>query len=87
MAELYPPIEPYQAGLLGAGDGTAVYWEACGNPDGKPALFVHGGPGSGCGPNQRRGSSMRSAGFQPASRSVPNYEVANDRERPGSQPR
>lgn len=32
MAEWYPPIEPYASGLLDAGDGTAMYWETCGNP-------------------------------------------------------
>jgi proline iminopeptidase len=50
----YPPIEPYDSGLLDVGDGNAIYWEACGNPDGKPALVVHGGPGSGCGTGSRR---------------------------------
>jgi len=50
MAEHYPPIEPYDKGMLDVGDANFVYWEACGNPDGKPALVVHGGPGSGCGP-------------------------------------
>jgi proline iminopeptidase len=55
MVELYPPIEPYAHGMLDVGDGNAVYWECCGNPDGKPALFVHGGPGQGCVPNMRRG--------------------------------
>jgi proline iminopeptidase len=54
VAELYPPIEPYHSGLLDVGDGNLVYWEACGNPTGKPAVMVHGGPGSGCGPNMRR---------------------------------
>jgi len=54
MAEPYPPIEPYDHGLLDAGDGNLVYWEVCGNPDGKPALVVHGGPGSGSGPGNRR---------------------------------
>jgi proline iminopeptidase len=44
----YPPIEPYETGMLDAGDGNLIYWEACGNPDGVPALIVHGGPGSGC---------------------------------------
>jgi proline iminopeptidase len=52
--ELYPPIEPYDAGMLDVGDGQSVYWEACGNPDGKPALMVHGGPGQGCTPRMRR---------------------------------
>lgn len=54
MPDRYPEIEPYQHGMLDAGDGNHVYWEACGNPDGKPALVVHGGPGSGCGPGFRR---------------------------------
>jgi proline iminopeptidase len=54
MAERYPPIEPYDHGMLEVGDGNLVYWEACGNPEGKPALVVHGGPGSGCGPGSRR---------------------------------
>ncbi|MFF9685416.1 prolyl aminopeptidase [Streptomyces sp. NPDC014623] len=46
--EKYPPIEPYDRGMLDVGDGNLVYWEVCGNPAGKPALVVHGGPGSGC---------------------------------------
>jgi proline iminopeptidase len=54
MAELYPPIEPYDRGMLDVGDGNLVYWEVCGNPDGKPALVIHGGPGSGCTPGQRQ---------------------------------
>jgi proline iminopeptidase len=45
---LYPAIEPYEHGMLDVGDGNAVYWETCGNPNGKPAVFLHGGPGSGC---------------------------------------
>ena len=40
--------------MLDVGDGNLVYWEACGNPDGKPALVLHGGPGSGCTPGMRR---------------------------------
>lgn len=40
--------------MLEAGDGNAVYWEVCGNPRGKPAVIVHGGPGSGCRPGQGR---------------------------------
>lgn len=51
----YPPIEPYDHGMLDVGDGNLVYWEACGNPEGKPALVVHGGPGSGCSMGMRRG--------------------------------
>jgi proline iminopeptidase len=54
MADRYPPIEPYDHGLLDVGDGNLVYWEACGSPEGKPALVVHGGPGSGCGEGTRQ---------------------------------
>jgi proline iminopeptidase len=50
----YPDIEPYDTGLLDTGDGNLVYWETCGNPDGVPALIVHGGPGSGRAPGHRR---------------------------------
>jgi proline iminopeptidase len=52
--EPFPPLEPYNHGLLDVGDGNRVYWETCGNPSGKPALVVHGGPGSGCGASSRR---------------------------------
>ena len=51
---LYPPIEPYASGHLDVGDGHAVYWELCGNPGAKPAVFLHGGPGAGCNPDHRR---------------------------------
>lgn len=54
MTEPYPPIEPYDHGMLDVGDGNLVYWEVCGNPDGKPALVVHGGPGTGCSAGPRR---------------------------------
>jgi proline iminopeptidase len=40
--------------MLEAGDGQSVYWETCGNPNGKPALVLHGGPGSGCNAGLRR---------------------------------
>ena len=51
---LYPPIEPYRKGMLDTGDGHQIYWELCGNPQGKPAVFLHGGPGSGCTPAHRQ---------------------------------
>lgn len=41
------PREPYDSGMLDVGDGHQVYWEVCGHPDGKPAVVLHGGPGSG----------------------------------------
>ncbi len=54
MERRYPAIEPFEQGMLDTGDGHQVYWEACGNPDGIPALYLHGGPGSGFSPGQRR---------------------------------
>lgn len=51
---LYPQIEPYDQGMLDVGEGNHVYWEVCGNPGGKPAVVLHGGPGSGCTPRWRR---------------------------------
>lgn len=46
---LHPPIEPYETGLLPVSNGNSIYWEVSGNPNGKPALYLHGGPGSGLG--------------------------------------
>lgn len=51
---LYPPIEPYDSGELIVGDGNRVHWEQSGRPDGKPVVFLHGGPGSGTAPWHRR---------------------------------
>jgi proline iminopeptidase len=50
----YPEIEPYDIGMLDVGDGQSLYWEASGNPAGKPAVFLHGGPGGESGPDHRR---------------------------------
>jgi proline iminopeptidase len=47
VAERYPELEPYESGFLGAGDGHELYWETVGNPAGTPAVWLHGGPGSG----------------------------------------
>ncbi len=46
---LYPAIGPYENGLLPVSNGNFIYWEVSGNPHGKPALYLHGGPGSGLG--------------------------------------
>jgi proline iminopeptidase len=54
MREPYPEIEPHESGMLAVGDGNEIYWETCGNPAGKPVVFVHGGPGAGAGPFNRR---------------------------------
>jgi proline iminopeptidase len=48
LRTLYAPIEPYASGYLRVSEEHELYYEQCGNPKGKPALFVHGGPGAGC---------------------------------------
>jgi len=54
LRTLYPAIEPYKSGMLDVGDGHRLYWELCGNPSGKPVVFLHGGPGGGSSPDHRR---------------------------------
>lgn len=54
MRDFYPPIEPYNKGFLKVSDIHNIYWEECGNPNGKPVVFLHGGPGGGIGPELRR---------------------------------
>ncbi|MBS9777321.1 MAG: prolyl aminopeptidase [Gammaproteobacteria bacterium] len=54
MTNLYPPIETTQTGLLKVSDIHDIYWEESGNPNGKPVIFVHGGPGGGTSPETRR---------------------------------
>jgi proline iminopeptidase len=44
----FPPIEPFESGILDVGEPHRLYWEQCGNPQGEPILFLHGGPGAGC---------------------------------------
>ncbi|WP_348767840.1 prolyl aminopeptidase [uncultured Salinisphaera sp.] len=51
---LYPHIEPYDSGQLAVDSRHTLYYEQCGNPDGKPVVFLHGGPGGGAGPSSRR---------------------------------
>lgn len=51
---MFPPIEPFATGHLPVSDGNEIYWEASGNPDGKPAIHLHGGPGSGIMTGHRR---------------------------------
>lgn len=52
--DLFPDITPYETGYLPLSDGHSMYWEQVGNPDGKPVLFLHGGPGAGAGAVHRR---------------------------------
>ncbi len=51
---LYPALEPYYSGFLDVGDGHRIYYERCGKLGGKPAVFLHGGPGGGISPDHRR---------------------------------
>lgn len=54
MQYLYPAIEPYNSGYLDVSSIHSIYFEEAGNPDGKPVLFLHGGPGGGIQPHYRR---------------------------------
>ena len=51
---LFPKIEPYRSGQLAVGHGHSLYWEECGNPQGVPVVFLHGGPGAGLSTDHRR---------------------------------
>jgi proline iminopeptidase len=50
----YPDIQPFRSGYLSVGSGHSLYFEESGNPNGKPVVFLHGGPGGGTSPKQRR---------------------------------
>jgi len=52
--DLHAPQTPFDSGMLATGDGHTLYWEQCGNPEGVPVLFLHGGPGAGVAPAYRR---------------------------------
>lgn len=52
--EYYPPTEPFRHGYLDVPGGHRVYWEECGNPLGRPIVYLHGGPGIGCDTDDRR---------------------------------
>lgn len=54
MRTLYPPIEPYDQGTLQVSEVHKLYYEQCGNPEGQPVVFLHGGPGGGCVPEYRQ---------------------------------
>ncbi len=53
LRTFYPPIEPYDSGMLDVGDGHSIYWERCGTKGAKPVVFLHGGPGGGFSPSHR----------------------------------
>ena len=54
MRSLYPELEPYDRGMLAVSPVHQLYYEQCGNPEGKPVVLLHGGPGAGCSPRMRR---------------------------------
>jgi proline iminopeptidase len=54
MRTLYPAITPYDVGTLKVDDRHTLYFEQCGNPDGKPVVMLHGGPGGGCSDKMRQ---------------------------------
>jgi proline iminopeptidase len=51
---LYPEVSDFERFTLKVGTLHEIYYEVCGNPKGNPVVFLHGGPGSGCSPTQRR---------------------------------
>ena len=54
LSPLFPALSPNRHGMLAVDDLHTIYWEECGNPDGIPVLFLHGGPGAGLSPQHRR---------------------------------
>ena len=83
LVDLYPPIEPHASGFLHPDGHHALYWEECGNPNGTPVLFLHGGPGSGCSPRHRRFFNPRYYRIllmdqRGAGRSTPHGDILNN---------
>ncbi len=66
----FAELEPFDVGMFDVGDGHRLYWEISGNPDGKPAVVLHGGPGSGSSPSFRRM-------FDPAAYKVVQFDQRN----------
>lgn len=80
---MFSEIDPFESGMLEVGEAEALYWECCGNPDGSPALVLHGGPGSGCSSFTRRlfdPHAYRVVQFDQrgCGRSVPRVEATTD---------
>ncbi len=83
LRDLFPSIEPYASGMLRVDGIHTLYWEECGNPQGVPAVFLHGGPGEGASPSARRlfdPTAWRIVLFDQrgAQRSTPLYETQNN---------
>ncbi|HEU4418516.1 MAG TPA: prolyl aminopeptidase, partial [Planctomycetota bacterium] len=54
LVDLFPEIEPFREGSLQVSELHTIHFEECGNPKGKPVVFLHGGPGGGIDPVYRR---------------------------------
>jgi len=83
LREAYPAIEPYVSGRLAVDEIHSLYWEECGNPDGIPVVFLHGGPGGGCSAASRRFFDPKRyrvilVDQRGAGRSTPNGELRNN---------
>src|SRR6187399_2245487 len=83
MADLYEEREPYAEYMLDVGDGHTLYVEESGNPDGKPVIVLHGGPGGGVSPKMRRffdANAYRAILFDQrgAGKSTPHASVENN---------
>lgn len=83
MRDLYPPIEPFETDRLAVEAPHEIYFEQCGNPAGRPILFIHGGPGGGCQARDRRffdPAAWRVVLFDQrgAGRSTPNASTENN---------
>jgi proline iminopeptidase len=87
MAEgLYPDTGAYESGWLHVAKGQSIYWEEAGNPEGVPALILHGGPGSGFSPSMRQffdperyriiGFDQRNAGRSRPSAAAPDVDLS-----------
>lgn len=79
----YPARELFNEGFLDTGDGHSLYFAECGNPNGAPALIVHGGPGGGCNPAMRRFHDPRHYRIvlldqRGCGRSTPNASIENN---------
>ncbi len=83
MRTFYPEIEPYDTGTLAVDDRHTLYYEQCGNPNGKPVVMLHGGPGAGCSSKMRRfhdASKYRIVLFDQrgSGRSTPHADLVNN---------
>src|SRR5947209_4145934 len=60
---LFPPLQPTHSGMLAVDALHTIYWEECGNPNGIPVIFLHGGPGGGLSPRHRQKDHRNTVGI------------------------